>query len=53
MGNLKPNKGTIKLFNETFNKKKHYPKIAYISQNSVVNYKKLSNKYLRSRKYSF
>lgn len=39
MGNLKPNKGTIKLFNETFNKKKHYPKIAYISQNSVVNYK--------------
>ena len=39
LGNLKSSIGEIKLFGELNNENNHYKDIAYISQNSVHNYK--------------
>lgn len=39
LGNLKPDSGEIKLFGDLITKNNHYCDIAYISQNSVPNYK--------------
>ena len=39
LGNLKPQQGEIRLFGDLVNEKPHYEDIAYISQNSVMNYR--------------
>lgn len=39
LGELKAKSGEIKLFGEAFSKKRHYARLAYISQNSIANYR--------------